>query len=160
RSRPLGERGLRRDEAAAAGRPALHGRHRPGARLAAGERDGVPGLPLPAPCALPVRKGKLAARGRRRGRARLRTPSPGPRRSARKDHDMIDRTSHYPELARQIAPPEGQLGVLLPGLGAVATTLVAGVHLINRGLARPFGSLTQMQSLRLGKRTHPKWKLI
>ena len=52
------------------------------------------------------------------------------------------------------------MGVLLPGMGAVATTLVAGVHLIHKGLARPFGSLTQMQSLRLGKRTQPRWKPI
>ena len=73
---------------------------------------------------------------------------------------MTDRTSFYPELARQIAPADGKLGVLLPGLGAVATTLVAGVHLINRGLARPVGSLTQMQSLRLGKRTQPRFKPI
>ena len=73
---------------------------------------------------------------------------------------MSDRTSFYPELAREIAPAEGRLGVLLPGLGAVATTLVAGVALIEKGLARPFGSLTQMQSLRLGKRTQPRWKPI
>jgi myo-inositol-1-phosphate synthase len=73
---------------------------------------------------------------------------------------VTDRSSRYPELARQSTPPEGRLGVLLPGLGSVATTLVAGVHLINKGLARPFGSLTQMQSLRLGKRTHPTWKPI
>ncbi|HEX7252541.1 MAG TPA: inositol-3-phosphate synthase, partial [Thermoanaerobaculia bacterium] len=73
---------------------------------------------------------------------------------------MSDRTSFYPELAREIAPAQGRLGVLLPGLGAVATTLVAGVALIEKGLARPFGSLTQMQSLRLGKRTQPRWKPI
>ena len=73
---------------------------------------------------------------------------------------MTDRTSFYPELAREIAPAEGRLGVLLPGLGAVATTLVAGVHLVNKGLGRPVGSLTQMQSLRLGKRTQPRWKPI
>ena len=71
----------------------------------------------------------------------------------RKEDHMSDRTSFYPELARDIAPAEGKLGVLLPGLGAVATTLVAGVHLIQKGLARPFGSLTQMQKLRLGKRS-------
>jgi myo-inositol-1-phosphate synthase len=70
---------------------------------------------------------------------------------------MSDRTSFYPELARDIAPAEGKLGVLLPGLGAVATTLVAGVHLIEKGLARPFGSVTQMQKLRLGKRTAPRF---
>jgi myo-inositol-1-phosphate synthase len=73
---------------------------------------------------------------------------------------MTDRTSFYPELEREIAPASGSLGVLLPGLGAVATTLVAGVHLINKGLAQPFGSLTQMQSLRLGKRSQPRWKPI
>ncbi len=70
---------------------------------------------------------------------------------------MTDRTSFYPELARDIAPAEGKLGVLLPGLGAVATTLVAGVHLIEKGIARPIGSLTQMQKLRLGKRTAPRF---
>ena len=50
---------------------------------------------------------------------------------------MTDRTSFYPELARDIAPAEGPLGVLIPGLGAVATTLVAGVRLIEKGLSRP-----------------------
>jgi myo-inositol-1-phosphate synthase len=70
---------------------------------------------------------------------------------------MSDRTSYYPELARDIAAPAGKLGVLLPGLGAVSTTLIAGVHLINKGLARPFGSLTQMQKIRLGKRTNPRF---
>jgi myo-inositol-1-phosphate synthase len=70
---------------------------------------------------------------------------------------MSDRTSFYPELARDIAPADGKLGVLLPGMGAVATTLVAGVHLIEKGLARPFGSVTQMQKLRLGKRTAPRF---
>ncbi len=54
---------------------------------------------------------------------------------------------------KNIAPAEGPLGVLLPGLGAVSTTLIAGVHLIEKGLAQPFGSVTQMQKLRLGKRT-------
>ena len=48
---------------------------------------------------------------------------------------MSDKTSYYPELARDIAAPAGKLGVLLPGLGAVSTTLIAGVHLINKGLA-------------------------
>src|SRR6266540_2973738 len=70
---------------------------------------------------------------------------------------MSDRTSYYPELAKDIAPPKGKLGILLPGLGAVSTTLIAGVHLINKGLARPFGSLTQMQKIRLGKRTNPRF---
>jgi myo-inositol-1-phosphate synthase len=53
----------------------------------------------------------------------------------------------------KIRAPEGRLGVLLPGLGAVATTFVAGVMLARRGLAEPIGSLTQMGTIRLGKRT-------
>jgi myo-inositol-1-phosphate synthase len=51
------------------------------------------------------------------------------------------------------APAEGKLGVLLVGLGAVSTTFVAGVEAIKRGLAQPVGSLTQMGTIRLGKRT-------
>jgi myo-inositol-1-phosphate synthase len=53
----------------------------------------------------------------------------------------------------QIAPATGKLGVLLVGLGAVSTTTIAGVMAIRRGLARPIGSLTQMGTIRLGKRT-------
>src|SRR5687767_5135589 len=53
----------------------------------------------------------------------------------------------------KIAPAEGKLGVLLVGLGAVSTTFVAGVEAIKRGLAHPIGSLTQMGTIRLGKRT-------
>jgi myo-inositol-1-phosphate synthase len=52
-----------------------------------------------------------------------------------------------------IAPASGRLGVLLPGLGAVSTTFIAGVEAIRRGLAKPIGSMTQMGRLRLGKRT-------
>jgi myo-inositol-1-phosphate synthase len=54
---------------------------------------------------------------------------------------------------REIRPAEGKLGVLLPGMGAVATTFIAGVEAIRRGLSRPIGSLTQMGTVRLGKRT-------
>jgi myo-inositol-1-phosphate synthase len=54
---------------------------------------------------------------------------------------------------RTIAPAEGKLGVLLPGMGAVATTFIAGVEAIRKGLSRPIGSLTQMGTVRLGKRT-------
>jgi myo-inositol-1-phosphate synthase len=54
---------------------------------------------------------------------------------------------------RTIAPAEGRLGVLLPGMGAVATTFVAGVEAIRKGVSRPIGSLTQMGTVRLGKRT-------
>ena len=52
-----------------------------------------------------------------------------------------------------IAPAQGKLGVLLPGMGAVSTTLIAGVELIKKGLGRPVGSLTQYGTIRLGKRT-------
>jgi myo-inositol-1-phosphate synthase len=52
-----------------------------------------------------------------------------------------------------VPPATGKLAVLLPGLGAVATTMIAGVLLARRGLAEPVGSLTQMGTIRLGKRT-------
>jgi myo-inositol-1-phosphate synthase len=53
----------------------------------------------------------------------------------------------------RIAPAEGKLGVLIPGIGAVSTTFIAGVEAVKRGIAEPVGSLTQMASIRLGKRT-------
>ncbi|MEQ9619337.1 MAG: inositol-3-phosphate synthase [Deltaproteobacteria bacterium] len=57
--------------------------------------------------------------------------------------------------------PEGKLGVLLPGMGgAVATTFIAGVEAIKRGLGKPIGSLTQLGRIRLGKRTEKKSPLI
>ena len=59
-----------------------------------------------------------------------------------------------------IAPPRGRLGVLLVGLGAVSTTFIAGVHAIRRGLAAPTGSLTQLGTIRLGKRTEGRSPLI
>src|ERR1700682_1246160 len=52
-----------------------------------------------------------------------------------------------------IAPARGKLGVLLVGLGAVSTTTIAGVIAIRKGFAKPIGSLTQMGTVRLGKRT-------
>jgi myo-inositol-1-phosphate synthase len=55
-----------------------------------------------------------------------------------------------------IAPARGKLGVLLVGLGAVSTTTIAGVMAIRKGLARPIGSLTQMGTIRLGKRTEAR----
>lgn len=55
-----------------------------------------------------------------------------------------------------IKKPEGKLGVMIPGLGAVATTFIAGVLLAKKGLGRPFGSLTQMGTIRLGKRTEKR----
>ena len=60
----------------------------------------------------------------------------------------------------EIASADGRLGVLLVGLGAVSTTLVAGVHAVRKGLAKPIGSLTQMGTIRLGKRTDHRSPLI
>ncbi|KPK56679.1 MAG: inositol-3-phosphate synthase [Gemmatimonas sp. SG8_38_2] len=60
----------------------------------------------------------------------------------------------------EIAPAKGKLGVLLPGLGAVATTFIAGVEATRRGVGRPIGSLTQMGTIRLGKRTDKRMPLI
>jgi len=59
-----------------------------------------------------------------------------------------------------IAPARGRLGVLTPGLGAVATTFMAGVESIRRGHSKPIGSLTQMATVRLGKRTEKRSPLI
>tara|TARA_B100000029_G_scaffold20345_1_gene20588 strand:- start:2526 stop:3857 length:1332 start_codon:yes stop_codon:yes gene_type:complete len=52
----------------------------------------------------------------------------------------------------EIQSPTGKLGVLMPGLGAVSTTFIAGTIAIRKGISEPIGSLTQMGSLRLGKR--------
>jgi len=59
-----------------------------------------------------------------------------------------------------IAKAEGKLGILLPGLGAVATTLIAGVEAVKKNLAQPVGSLTQMGNIRLGKRTEDRYPKI
>ena len=53
----------------------------------------------------------------------------------------------------RIAPAEGKLGVLIPGMGAVTTTFIAGLEAIKRGMGKPIGSLTQLGTVRLGKRT-------
>jgi myo-inositol-1-phosphate synthase len=60
----------------------------------------------------------------------------------------------------EIAPARGKLGVLLVGLGAVSTTTIAGVFAVRKGLAKPIGSLTQMGTVRLGKRTDSRSPLI
>jgi myo-inositol-1-phosphate synthase len=60
----------------------------------------------------------------------------------------------------EIAPAEGKLGILLVGLGAVSTTFVAGVEAIKRGISKPIGSLTQMGTIRLGKRTDNRVPMI
>jgi myo-inositol-1-phosphate synthase len=59
-----------------------------------------------------------------------------------------------------IAPARGKLGVMLVGLGAVSTTVIAGVAAVRKGLAKPIGSLTQMGTIRLGKRTESRAPLI
>ncbi len=59
-----------------------------------------------------------------------------------------------------ISPHRGKLLVLLPGMGAVATTFIAGVEAVRRGMAKPIGSLTQMQTIRLGKRSENRNPLI
>ena len=58
-----------------------------------------------------------------------------------------------PTAKPDIKPATGKLGILTPGMGAVATTFIAGVEAIRRGIAKPIGSLTQMGTIRLGKRT-------
>jgi len=60
----------------------------------------------------------------------------------------------------KVAPAKGKLGVMVVGLGAVATTMIAGVEAVRRGLAKPIGSLTQMGTIRLGKRTDNKSPLL
>ena len=59
-----------------------------------------------------------------------------------------------------IRPADGKLGILLPGMGAVATTFIAGVEAVRRGISTPIGSLTQMGHIRLGKRTEQRQPLI
>jgi myo-inositol-1-phosphate synthase len=64
------------------------------------------------------------------------------------------------EKPAKIASPKGKLGVLLPGMGAVSTTFMAGVELVRKGQAQPVGSLTQLGTIRLGKRTENNSPLI
>jgi myo-inositol-1-phosphate synthase len=60
----------------------------------------------------------------------------------------------------KIADATGKLGILLVGMGAVSTTTIAGVLAVRRGLAKPIGALTQMGTIRLGKRTEGRSPLI
>jgi hypothetical protein len=53
----------------------------------------------------------------------------------------------------EVKPAKGKLGILMPGMGAVATTFIAGVQAIRRGIGKPIGSLTQLGHIRVGKRT-------
>ena len=63
------------------------------------------------------------------------------------------RTESKKHNGSEIQSPKGKLGVMIPGMGAVATTFVAGVEAIRKGIAKPIGSVTQMGTVRLGKRT-------
>jgi myo-inositol-1-phosphate synthase len=60
----------------------------------------------------------------------------------------------------KITPAKGKLGVLLPGMGAVSTTFMAGVELVRKGKAQPVGSVTQLGTVRLGKRTEGRSPLV
>jgi len=71
-----------------------------------------------------------------------------------------DKGGQKPAEASKVAPATGKLGVMVVGLGAVATTMIAGVEAVRRGLAKPIGSLTQMGTIRLGKRTDKSSPLI
>src|SRR5436305_8493218 len=66
---------------------------------------------------------------------------------------MAFTSSNADKKPTQIAPAKGKLGVMIPGMGAVATTFMAGVEAVRKGIADPIGSLTQMGTIRLGKRT-------
>src|SRR3954467_11371910 len=71
---------------------------------------------------------------------------------AKRESSALSRTKALPP-GTEIEPAKGKLGVLIPGMGAVATTFVAGVEAIRKGISEPIGSLTQMGTIRLGKRT-------
>src|SRR5579859_2002522 len=60
----------------------------------------------------------------------------------------------------KIQPAKGKLGIMIPGMGAVATTFVAGVEAVRKGLGSPIGSLTQMGTIRLGKRTEGRFPKV
>ena len=64
------------------------------------------------------------------------------------------------QLKSKVAPADGKLAVLLPGMGAVATTFIAGVEAVKAGLGKPIGSLTQMAHVRLGRRSEKRWAMI
>jgi myo-inositol-1-phosphate synthase len=63
-------------------------------------------------------------------------------------------------MKKNVLPAEGKLGILIPGLGAIASTVIAGVEAVKKGIAHPIGSLTQMSTIRLGKRTEDRNPLI
>src|SRR5215471_5716952 len=81
-------------------------------------------------------------------------------KSAKKQNKKVEVRKAQSKRPEPIAPAKGKLGIMIPGMGAVATTFVAGVEAIRSGLAKPIGSLTQMGTVRLGKRTDGRSPLI
>src|SRR5262245_32740421 len=74
-------------------------------------------------------------------------------KTVKKRSKKVEAKKVEPKRPEPIAPAKGKLGIMIPGMGAVATTFVAGVEAIRSGLAKPIGSLTQTGTIRLGKRT-------
>ena len=85
------------------------------------------------------------------------TKGKGSTKGAARGDKAIDRRARA---AAKIEPAKGKLGIMVVGMGAVATTMIAGVEAIRRGLAKPVGSLTQMGTIRLGRRTENRSPLI
>src|SRR5580658_10945668 len=83
------------------------------------------------------------------------SPGPGPGALAQRSATILPDKDNV-----AIAPADGTLGVLIPGIGAVSTTFMAGVEAVKRGLGAPVGSLTQLSTIRLGKRTDGRSPLI
>ena len=75
------------------------------------------------------------------------------KKSAKRAAARVEVKSENRSQNSNIQPAKGKLGVMIPGMGAVATTFVAGVEAVRKGIASPIGSLTQMGTVRLGKRT-------
>src|ERR1022692_3857662 len=113
---------------------------------------------------------QIAAQGTN---ASVQAPSIAMRAAVREDnrfvHSFMKRTDNMPTSKKQgntnaakgeIAPAKGKLGIMIPGMGAVATTFVAGVEAVRRGISSPIGSLTQMGTVRLGKRTEGRFPKI
>ena len=106
----------------------------------------------------PFRRKASGRPGEERAAARSR---PSPSRGLRQDSfPAIDSAARMTKQQFEVRPATGGLLVLLPGLGAVSTTFIAGIHAIRKGLAAPVGSVTQMGTIRLGRRTEGRTPLI
>src|SRR3954470_16450639 len=84
---------------------------------------------------------------------------PKPNKKSSSKAEMAEAKTTETKMA-EIQPAKGKLGIMIPGMGAVATTFVAGVEAVRKGLASPIGSVTQMGTIRLGKRTDGRSPLI